>query len=143
MSCIHMTFYKSSHEKLSILTFIRTHRKSHTKELWGLLGPQDLVLYPCNNKKTTRAISIAQINEELIGNKMTANHLPIIMDMSRKSGTLYTLNMPGIWSDPKDSNLWFFIFTLFWFFFSLDSPCTVRTSNLNLFNWQKGAENWK
>ncbi len=24
---------------------LHTHRKSHTKELWGLLGPQNLVLY--------------------------------------------------------------------------------------------------
>ncbi len=31
-----------------LLTFIRTHRKSHTKELWGLLGPRDLVLYSCS-----------------------------------------------------------------------------------------------
>ncbi len=41
-----------------ILTFIRTHRKSHTKELWGLLGPQEFVLCPCYNRKTIRAISI-------------------------------------------------------------------------------------
>ncbi len=42
--------------KFMKLTLMRTHRKSHTKELWGLLGPQDLVLYPCNNRKTIRAI---------------------------------------------------------------------------------------
>ena len=47
----------------NLLTFIRTHRKSHTKELWGLLGPQDLVLYPCNNRKTIRAISIIILNK--------------------------------------------------------------------------------
>ena len=42
----------------TILTFIRTYRKSHIKELWGLLGPQDLVLCPYNNRKTIRAFSI-------------------------------------------------------------------------------------
>ncbi len=41
---------KPVHLRMSYtLTFIRTHRKSHTKELWGLLGPQDLDLYPCSN----------------------------------------------------------------------------------------------
>ncbi len=40
--------------ELPVLTFIRTQRNSHTKELWGLLGPQDFVLCPCNNKKRYR-----------------------------------------------------------------------------------------
>ncbi len=47
------------------LTFIQTHRKSHTKELWGLLGPQDLVLYPCTDRKSIRAISVEK-NDDFI-----------------------------------------------------------------------------
>ena len=71
-----------SEEQFNIFGVINLHtnpsKKSLKRTLWGLLGPQYLVKYSRSNTKTIRAISIAQINGSLIGNKMTVNHLPII-----------------------------------------------------------------
>ena len=66
---------------LGSLTFIRTHRKSHTKELWGLLGPQVLVLYPCKRFEKKMTIS------SLWGPKRPQEFLLRLIEVFFKIGT--------------------------------------------------------
>ncbi len=58
--------------------------------------------------------------------------ISIIQDMSRKSGTLYTLNIPEIGSDPKHSNLLIFQLTLL-------GDCVARSLLLYPLGWHRSS----
>ena len=112
------------------LTFIRT---SHKRTLGSFRTPWPWLIPIWSNTKTIRAISIPQIKEELIGNKITVNHVPIILDTCRKSDTC----------TPKMQIGDFLNLHYFGYYFHWIHIVQLRNSNLNLCNWHKGGVKWE